>query len=215
MTSQSSEVTSESPSASPTPSITKDPEDVGPEFSDEDYLGRENPFVTFYNQTKSMILDQEIPGTEDMLKVTINPSILTAGASFTAKIQGIPGEEVHFWIIIPENMTNSGNSSLPYVSPEQKELTFDDAAGPYKIGAFVPDEKERNLTIREIIPIDQDHKGTQFYGLARLDKTGTATVVWDTTGATQGEYFIRVESEGSNTDYEVTIRKAAASIEVR
>ncbi|MFH0966417.1 MAG: hypothetical protein V1862_01875, partial [Methanobacteriota archaeon] len=163
---------------------------------------------------KTMVRVPEQPGTEDMLRVNITPSVLSAGKAFTAKIQGMPGEDVYFWIVIPENMMKSENPSIPFSSPEQKELTFDDTAGPYQIGEFTPQKEGQNVTIRTYIPIDPDYQGTKYYGLARLNKTGTADVLWNTTKTTPGEYFIRVESFRSDSESGETIRKAAASVEV-
>lgn len=183
--------------------------------SSERHMAINDAFIDFYNKTYSLIQPITTSEMTEMLYVSTIPAFLSAGETFSIKIVGKPGENVYFWIMIPENVKITDNPTIPVISPGQTNITRDDVSGPYLIGKFIPSDAKQNLSIQEMIPHDSQKMGTSYYGMVRLNQTGMMTIRWNTPGSVPGMYFIRVESGDSEDKPGISVRKAAASVEIK
>ena len=183
--------------------------------SSERFMAINDAFIDFYNKTYSLIEPTTTSEMTEMLHVSTIPVFVSAGDTFSIKIVGKPDENVYFWIMIPENVKITDNPAIPVISPGQTNITRDDVSGPYLIGKFIPSDARQNLSIREMIPHDSKNMGTSYYGMARLNQTGMTTIAWNTLGSVPGMYFIRVESGDTEDKTGISVRKAAASVEIK
>ncbi|HWQ63431.1 MAG TPA: PKD domain-containing protein, partial [Methanospirillum sp.] len=220
-----------SPSVSSTPTPdnvphTESPSGVHSSMTDisssHDSLGGEKysllnrPLIDFYNQTQALLIESHPGETSDLLTISTNPTSVKAGESFSSTVSGKPGEDVYIWVVIPETVAVLDKPVIPFLVSNQTDIMRDYPSGPYKIGTYVPSggrDEIDEISLKSLIPADPVYHGTASYGLIRLNQTGKALAMWETTGVIPGKYFIRTESKDSHTNSS-SVRSAASSIVV-
>ncbi len=179
----------------------------------EKYSLLNTPLIDFYNKTQELFTSKSPQGLHDGLTIRTNPEMVKTGESFVSVISGNPGEDVYVWVVVPESIAGSENPVIPFLTSNQTEVMRDYPTGPYQIGSFVPSGENNKISLRSLIPEDTVYQGTASYGLIRLNQTGTATLMWETTGVVPGKYFIRAESKTGGTS-SARIQAAASSLVV-
>ncbi len=177
--------------------------------SGEKYSLLNSPLIDFYNKTQALLASSP-SGTRDLLTIRTNPDTVQVGQPFVSEISGKPGEDVYFWIVVPENVADSNNPHIPYFEENQSDIMRDYPSGPYQIGAYIPSGEGEGVSLRSLIPTESVNQGTTSYGEIRINQTGKSMISWGTIGTIPGKYFIRAESKSADTS-SANVQTAAAS----
>ncbi len=174
----------------------------------------------YVNKTVSMT--HTVTLADDTVAIEARPGEVIPGESFATVITGLPHHEYYLWMKNTSTMTGQPGDQPPLIAPIQEKVMHDDPAGPYLIGEYVFSDGA-GASIREDVPHDPTWNGTQFYGMVKLDATGTRTVYWNTSTATRpGTYTPSVEKHtfsgyvgdsctvSVNTEKQVTIQVAGS-----
>lgn len=151
----------------------------------------------------------------ERVAVATNVPDVIRGTPFTVTITGLPGAEYYLWVKNTGSMTGDPGSQPPIISPSQEGVRMDPAGGPYTIGSYLISTR-RGMTIRGDVP-RAPANGTPYYALVTLPGTGTRTVQWQTSSATDDRrYSFQVErtSAGMVSSGEVSVRIVRGSVSI-
>ncbi len=145
----------------------------------------------YVNKTVSMTHTVNL--VDDAVDIRASPELVVPGESFATIITGLPHNEYYLWMKGTGTMTGQPGDQPPVIALMQDNVVHDAPSGPYLIGDYVFSDGG-GKTIRNDVPRDPTWNGTQFYGMVKLDATGTRTVYWNTSAATKpGSYTPAVE----------------------
>ncbi|NYT20847.1 MAG: DUF3821 domain-containing protein [Methanomicrobiales archaeon] len=150
-------------------------------------------------------------------RVTIASNLpeVIRGNPFTVTITGVPGGEYYLWVRNTGTMTGEPGSQPPLITLNQEGVRMDPVDGPYTIGAY-PISTRQGVTIREDVP-SAPSNGTRYYALVVLPGTGTRTVQWQTSSATDDRrYTIQVErtSAGRVSSDDISVQVVRGSVSI-
>ncbi len=137
------------------------------------------------------------------------------GNPFTVTITGLPGADYYLWVSNTGSMSGDPGNQPPFISPSQEGVRMDPAEGPYTIGSYLIPTR-RGMTIRDDVP-PAPANGTQYYALVTLSGTGTRTIQWQTSSATDDRrYSFQVErtSAGMVSSGEVSVGIVRGSVSI-
>ncbi len=170
-----------------------------------------------YNVNRLQDNLQGVPGTgrpmpvqvriaSDRVAIASNVADVVRGNPFSVTINGVPGAEYYLWVRNTGSMAGDQGSQPPMITPNQEGVRMDPEGGPFSIGSH-PVSTRQGMTIRDDVP-NTPANGTRYYAQVTLPGSGTRTVQWQTSSATDSRsYTFRVErtSAGMLTSSEVTV----------
>lgn len=156
--------------------------------------------------------------SEGREKVSLEASedTIVRGTPFSINITGNPNAEYYLWTKETGTMTGLPDDQPPMILQGQPNVRQDLIEGPYEIGQYLCQEcKERN--IKRDVPDDPDYHGTAFYGLVKLDDSGSSIVEWETSKDTKATtYSIHIERKSGNQyesdDLQIQINKGKITV---
>lgn len=151
----------------------------------------------------------------DRVAITTSGTEIVRGNPFTVTITGVPGADYYLWVRNTGSMTGNPGNQPPFITPNQEGVRMDPSNGPYPIGSYRISTRQ-GATIRDDVPLSPEG-GTRYYALVTLPSSGTRTVQWQTSSATDdGRYLFQAERTvaGRMSSAETSIRVVRGSISI-
>lgn len=141
--------------------------------------------------------------------------VVIRGNPIAVTITGVPGADYYLWVRNTGSFSGAPGSQPPLITPGQEGVVTDPVDGPYPIGSH-PISTRPGLTIRDDVPAAPEN-GTRYYALVTLPDTGTRTVQWQTSSATDvRRYTFQTERTfaGRVVSDETTVDVARGSVSI-
>jgi hypothetical protein len=151
----------------------------------------------------------------EQVTIAANAPEVIRGNPFSLTISGVPGAAYYLWVRNTGSQSGAPGNQPPLITLNQEGVMLDPIGGPYVIGAH-PIPNRQGVTIRDDVP-PAPANGTRYYALVTLSNSGTRTVQWQTSTATDTRRFT-FEVERSFADRvlsdEVSVNVVRGSISI-
>jgi hypothetical protein len=157
----------------------------------------------------------QITLASERVMIDSNTAEVIRGNPFTVTITGVPGASYYLWVRNTGTMTGATGSQPPLITLNQEGVRMDPVDGPYTIGLYRISTRQ-GVTIRDDVP-PAPANGTRYYALVTLPGTGTRTVQWQTSSATDDRrYTLQVErsTAGRVSSDEVSVQIVRGSVSI-